>query len=390
MEIIVAREGRHGGHGARRELGAVESAGVQAGLAHWIDARNSGLPASNLGHGVEHLTRRLRCLVVANHGNTPVIGVEAAHVGALYGLVQTAVAAFVDGAELIHQHVVSDIAPAQVLRMILVGAAYLCRCLCAGVVIGTRGVVEGHGLQAIVVGWLLAALRFVCAPAGAGDHLGHARGFCGGLDGFAFLGVAVDKHGVEIRNLGALVGHGGDIADVVRKRRGAVGISALGGLVQEGVFLLVEVGTGHEVNVGHRDLHIVGIAHEDELGAVLALGVIHCIHGQPFAPGTVLLLGADEGVDISLALPGDGEHVEGFVAVELLDRTAAFAVALCGYGWVINDDGFAVTEARGGIFDLNGAAVAGVLGLENLLSAECGRYGERDGGDRRDDGGGPL
>ena len=274
--------------------------------------------------------------------------------------------------------------------MILVGAAYLCRCLCAGVVIGTRGVVQGHGLDAIVVGWLLAALRFVCAPAGAGDYLGHARGFCGGLDGFAFLGVAVDKHGVEIRNLGALIGHGGDIADVVRKRRGAVGISALGGLVQEGVFLLVEVGTGHEVNVGHRDLHIVGIAHEDELGAVLALGVIHCIHGQPLAPGTVLLLGADEGVDISLALPSNGEHVEGFVAVELLDRAAAFAVALRGYGWVIDDDGFAVTEARGGIFDLNGTTVAGVLSLENLLSAECGRNGERDGGDRRDDGGGPL
>ena len=102
------------------------------------------------------------------------------------------------------------------------------------------------------------------------------------------------------------------------------------------------------------------------------------------------MLGADEGVDISLAFPGDGEHVKGFVAVELLDRAAAFAVALSGYGWVIDDDGFAVTEARGGIFDLNGAAVAGVLGLENLLSAECGRHGERDGGDRRDDGGGPF
>ena len=310
--------------------------------------------------------------------------------GTLYGLVQAAVAAFIDSTELIYQYVVADIAPAQGLRMVVVGTAYLCRRLRAGVVIATRGVVQGHGLDAIVVGWLLAALRFVCSPAGAGDYLGHARGFCGGLDGFAFLGVAVDKHGVEIRNLGALIGHGGDIADVVRKWRGAVGISALGGLVQEGVFLLVEVGTGHEVNVGHGNLHIVGIAHEDEFGAVLALGVIHCIHGQPLAPGTVLLLGADEGVDISLALPGDGEHVEGFVAVELLDRAAAFAVALSGYGWVIDDDGFAVTEARGGFFDLNGTAVAGVLGLENLLSAECGRHGERDGGDRRDDGGGPF
>ena len=151
--------------------------------------------------------------------------------GTLYGLVQAAVAAFIDGTELIYQYVVADIAPAQGLRMVVVGTAYLCRRLRAGVVIATRGVVQGHGLDAIVVGWLLAALRFVCSPASAGDYLGHARGFCGGLDGFAFLGVAVDKHGVEIRNLGALIGHGGDIADVVRKRRGAVGISALGGLV---------------------------------------------------------------------------------------------------------------------------------------------------------------
>ena len=112
VEIVVAREGRHGSRGSCRELGAVESAGVQAGLAHWIDARNSGLPAGNLRHGVEHLTRRLCCLVVANHGNTPVIGVEATHVGTLDGLVQAAVAALVNRAELIYEHVISDIAPA--------------------------------------------------------------------------------------------------------------------------------------------------------------------------------------------------------------------------------------------------------------------------------------
>ena len=310
--------------------------------------------------------------------------------GTLYSLVQTAIAALIDGAELIYQHVVADIAPAQGLCMVFISAANLCRCLRAGVVIGTRGVVQGHSFQAIVVGRLLAAFGLVGAPASAGDNLGHTRGFRGGFDSFAGLGIAVDKHGVEIRNLGALIGHGGDFADVVGKRCRAMCISALSGFVQEGVFLLVQVGSGHEVDVGHRDLNIVGIAYEDELGAVLALGVVHRIHGQPLAPGAILLFGAHEGVDIALALPRDGEHVEGFVAVELLDRAAAFAVALRGYGGVIDDDGFAIAEAGGGVFDLNGTAIVGVLGLKYLLAAECCGYGERDRGDCRDDRGGPL
>ena len=274
--------------------------------------------------------------------------------------------------------------------MVLVGAANLCRRLCTGVVIGACGVVQGHGLNAIVVRRLLAALGFVRTPSGAGDNLGHTRGFRGGFDSFAFLGIAIDKHGVEIRNLGALIGYRGDIADVIRKRRWAVGISALSGLVQEGVLLLVQVGTSDKIDVGHRDLNIIGIAHEDELGAVFALGVVHRVHGQPLAPRTVLLLGAHEGVDISLALPGDGEHVEGFVAVELFNRATAFAIALCSNGRIVNDDGFAVAKAGGGVLYLDRAAVAGILGFENLLPAKCGRHGECDGGDRRDDGGGPL
>ena len=124
------------------------------------------------------------------------MGVEATNVGALDGLVESAVTAFVDGAELIHEHVVSNIAPAQVLCVVFVGSANLRGGLCRGVVIGARGVVQRHRLDAVIVGGLLAALGFIGAPSGARNYLWHAIGGGSRFDGLAFLGIAVHEDGI--------------------------------------------------------------------------------------------------------------------------------------------------------------------------------------------------
>ena len=219
VNVAVPEEAVDPGRGTRRVARAAEALRGQGDARGRINTRNRALPASKVGDGLQQRLRRLGSLIVTDHGDTPGIPVEATNVSSLYGLVEPAVAALVDGAVLIHQRVVSDIAPSQVLRMVLVRGAHLRGCLRAGVVIGARGVVQRNGLNAVVIVSTLASDALIRAPTGARDHARHAVGLGGRLNDLALLGVAVHEdsfQAVDVAIGGKLFGlsDGGDVADV--------------------------------------------------------------------------------------------------------------------------------------------------------------------------------
>ncbi len=126
---------------------------------------------------------------------------------------------------------------------------------------------------------------------------------------------------------------------------------------------------------------------EDELGAVGGGGVsaVHSqwFHVEPFRPGPVILLGADEGGDITLTGPGQGEHGEGLRALELLHGPGAGVLTLGGDGRVLDQNIRSAVEAGGFVHDLDrvhgGALCADVVGVgcykaggHERDSQECG------------------
>ena len=337
MQVIVAVEGRNVSNRSCWETGAVEAAGDQVGGALRVDVGDRGLPAGDFRHGVQHLLRRCCGFVVTNHGDAPRVGIEAANVCALHGLIEAAVTALVDGAVLIHQCVVSDIAPAQVLRVVLVDSAHLRCSISLGVVVAARGVVQGQCLNAVVVVWPHAALRLVRTPACAGDDLWHAVGDSGLLDSLASLRIAVNEDSLHALGAGVVcrrarflcarflcagilsvhllhVSHRRNVTDVVRQRRrlrvgccfrglfnhGLIGVlrrcgsrrlacrrrrcrgflcRGLWGLRTvffHGGFLeaLVQVGARDKIDVVDGNLHVVGGSCVNQLGAVSGVRIV--------------------------------------------------------------------------------------------------------------------
>ena len=151
----------------------------------------------------------------------------------------------------------------------------------------------------------------------------------------------------------------------------------------------VEVGLA-QVDVGGRDLDLLRRFDVDRLGA-LDLGSFWAglgVHAVPLRPRAVGTLGADVRRDVALAFPREAEDGEFLVAGEFLHRAGLVALALCRDGRVLHHDVFAVAEGSRRAGDIHLAA-AHVLGLEDLVAAECACGDKRDGGDGREDRGLP-
>ena len=262
--------------------------------------------------------------------------------GALRAAVHAAGAAFVDVAVLVHERVVADVAPTQVVGVVVPDAAHDSRCLGFGVVVGAGSVVHGGGGGGLaVVGGAAAA----GAPLRAGDNLGHALGVGvgHGLDAtFGGAGAAVQEHGLDV------LGGGGCVGD---------GAAAL-----------------EQVHVAGGDLDACGAADVDRLGAELvgARLRVYRVHLEPLGPGAVGLLGAHVRGDVALAGPGQAHDGELAVVGKLLDHAAhlLFFAALGADGGVVDGDVVAGRERRGGGVDLRGTCAEG-LHLQDAVAAEC-------------------
>ena len=292
-------------------LGAAEVAlgDVVAG-AGGVEARDGGLPADDLAHGAKGGRGGLGGLVVAKHGHAPGVLVEGADVGALRAAVHAAGAAFVDVAVLIDERVVADVAPAQVVGVVVPDAAHDARCLGLGVVVGTGRVVHGGGGGGLGVVRGAAAAG---APLRAGDYLGHAAGVGIGNRLDAALhgaGAAVQEHGFDV------VGGGGGVGD------GAAAFK--------------------QVHVAGGDLDALSAADVDRLGAELVGARLRVcrVHLEPLGPGAVGLLGAYVRGDVAFAGPGQAHDGELAVVGEFLDHAAhvIFFATLGADGGVVDGD----------------------------------------------------
>ena len=385
-----------------------------------VEAVDRGLPTGELPDGLESDLRRLGGLVVAHQGHAPGVFVEAADMRALDGLVQPAGTAFVDVAVLVDEGAVTDVAPAEVARVVLVDAAHDAGRLALRVVVGTGGVVHRDGADRVGVARRATTDGLVRAPSGAGDDLRHAVGV-GAVDdlGDAVVGdLAVDEHRLNVggAHAGAGLGDVGDVGDgldvVVARGHGRacadgrsgsllgrdffdggflsrsfLGRGLLGGSLLRGDldvfggrgFRCLGAAGQFEVDAADVDLHAGGGLDVDQLRAGLAVLAddVERVGLVPLAPGSVLALGADEGGDVGLAVPGQREHREGFVGSELFDGAGVVAGALGGDGGVVDDDVVAAGQRDGGF--IRGDRVRSVgLGFEDCVAAENGGDGEGD------------
>ena len=234
--------------------------------------------------------------------------------GANDGLIHAAVMALVEVAEFIGQAVVANVTPTQLLGVVLVDAAHNAGGLVFGIVIRPCGVVDDNGRRVVRVFGFLTPEGFVGAPPGAGNNFGQAVGVGGefnarvGGGGFA----AVDKDRVEV----------------------------FGGFVFE------------QVNAGYRHLDGVGGLDVNEVGALAFEGfggpVVEGVGVEPWGPGSVGSLAADEGGDVFFAVPGEAELGECLVAFKFFDGAVGVAIALFADGRVVDDDVFAIRQAGGG------------------------------------------
>ena len=327
---------------ASRVLGALEAEFcLVVAVAHWVEVGDGCLPADDFAHGAQCCGGGLGALVIAKHGYAPGVLVESADVCALWAAVHAACAAFVDVAVLIHERVVANVTPAQVAGVVGPDAADDARCLGLGVVVRACGVVHGR-----CGGWfgVVRGLAGACTPLCAGDHLGHAPGV-GVRDrvdaalGLAF--AAVEEDSVEVLGGGGCAG---------------VGAAAV-----------------EKINAAGGDLDALGFAHEDRFGAelVAALRRVDRVHFEPFGPGAVGLLGADECGNVAVAGPGQADERELAVVGELLDHAAYFAffAALGADGGVVDSDVRAGREGLGRGVHLGCAGAEG-LDVEDAVAAE--------------------
>src|SRR5699024_2527015 len=128
------------------------------------------------------------------------------------------------------------------------------------------------------------------------------------------------------------------------------------------------VGGDAKVYVADRDLNGLGITNEDEVGAIGAFGDnVHGLSIEPFAPGTVFLLSANEGSDIFLFLPGQREHRERIILTEFFHRAGTSAATLGSDSGVVDDDGVAIAKVGRRRRRLNRAGASG-LGIKKLVS----------------------
>ena len=333
--------------------------------------------------------------------------------------------------------------------MVVVNAADDAGGLRLGVVVRAGGVVDRGGLQFRVDGGAAAALAFVGAPAGAGDHLRHAGEVArvdDGVDDVALFGAAVDEDGVDLVE-GQFVIDGLDVrpgdlpvegfglagaggaggrrvvacrrvgADLVAARRlarrgGARGVVAgvrgpggagVAGDVLEGDAVEVDLGAALDVVPAHAgagaedvqavggDLHGGGRLDVDELGAVqavaLALGGVVGFGLVPLGPGAVRAEGAEERRDVGVALPGQGEHGELLVAAEFLDH-AAGRVLFVGQG--LGGDRRVLDEDGGrlrqGLDGDHRVDGAAAAALDLVVGRVAAEGDERCGDERRHDG----
>ena len=143
--------------------------------AHGVHVRDRQFPPDHFADLLDHRLWRRHGGVVAHHRNAEGVAVEPAGMRALHGLVQPAVTALEGLAVLVDQHVVANVAPAEVLGVVGVDAAHDARRLFFGVVIRSGGVVDGRRDHAIVVVRVAAPHPFVGAPALARNDVGHRR-----------------------------------------------------------------------------------------------------------------------------------------------------------------------------------------------------------------------
>ena len=136
-------EGRHGSSSSSCVTRIAETARAQVHSAGGIESSLSCLPCGDASNRIEHLCRWLRGFIVTNHGNAPGVAVKATYVSTHDTTLKSAVAAFVDGAVLVNQHVVAHIAPAKSLRVVLEDATNLSGSLSWGVVVVTSSMVQG-------------------------------------------------------------------------------------------------------------------------------------------------------------------------------------------------------------------------------------------------------
>src|SRR5699024_11216023 len=128
------------------------------------------------------------------------------------------------------------------------------------------------------------------------------------------------------------------------------------------------VGGDAKVYVADRDLNGLGITNEDEVGAIGAFGDnVHGLSIEPFAPGTVFLLSANEDSDNFLSLPGQREHRERIILKEFFHRAWTSAATLGSDSGVVDDDGVAIAKVGRRRRRLNRAGASG-LGIKNLVS----------------------
>ena len=308
-----------------------------------VEIANLGAPTSEVASGVDHGLRCRGFVVVAQEGNGPGVGVETARVDALNWLVQAARVAFIDVAVFVHQGVVSHVAPAQCLCMVLVDTANNASGLGFRVVVGACCVVDGDGVGFVVVVRFGAADRLVSSPFAAGNHAGHA-GCVGGVGGegdFAFVSFAVNEYGLDA---------------------GGIDFGSRG--------------VAKQIDAGGGDLNFLGGFHKHEFGAAagLVIGGVNGFGVVPIAPRAVVFLGADERGDVLLAFPGQGEHGEFLVAAEFLHRAGAAGLTLGGDGGIVDDNVVAFLECFR-IQRRSDGAGALFLGVEDVaaLHANDGR-----------------
>ena len=188
------------------------AAGGHLDGARRIKTRLCSAPTSNLADRLNDGFVDRCDLVVTHHRDAESSVVIATSVGAHDAVAQTAAATFINGAELVDECVVTNIAPTQSLGVVLVGATYLCGSTRGIVVVGTCGVVQGQCVVIHARGTAIAPVGFVRAPALTGDDAWHAdRQVSGVLDGvFRLRGacrrIAVDEHCAEIIRADASVG----------------------------------------------------------------------------------------------------------------------------------------------------------------------------------------
>ena len=127
--------------GRQSDLLAVSILGVAGATRSHLDLAGR-LDPGDLQTPTNHVAHRIQCSltgsnrsVVTHHGDAESTGVEATCVCALDILIQATVAALEDVAVLVDKGVVSDVAPAQSLCVVLVNAADDTSGLALGVVV---------------------------------------------------------------------------------------------------------------------------------------------------------------------------------------------------------------------------------------------------------------